>query len=56
MFDTARITDELRDKLWTKVINTVIDWYNVMWSGKLPVWTRKLKIFEEIGIIKKIEK
>ena len=37
MCDTARIINELRDKLWTEVINTVIDWYNVIWSGKLPV-------------------
>ena len=30
MFDTTGITGELRDKLWTKAMSTVIDWYNVL--------------------------
>ena len=68
IFDTAGITGELRDKLWTKAISTVIDWYNVsvraeknnysdqIQSSKVPVWTRRLKFFDKIEIIKKIEK
>ena len=68
IFDTTGITGELRNKLWTKAMSTVIDWYNVsvraeknnysdqIQNGKVPVWTKRLKIFDKIGVIRKIEK
>ena len=67
MFDTTGITGELKMKLWTETIMTIIDWYNIsirteekrcpdkICNDKI-IWTRELRVFGEIWIIKKIGK
>ena len=66
MFDVAGTEGEMRDELWEEAFQTAVDWWNVTikckrtmclhqsWlHGEMPKWTRELKTFGEIGVVKK---
>ena len=63
--DGAGITGRMQGRLWAEAFNTAVAWWNVtrrrkgkmapdeLWHGEMPRWTKRPRMFGEIGVIKR---